>query len=103
AALGIPVKASLMKGRGNYLCRRKVSEAVLATQRLIAPDDIDKEGLVRIARWVDENEEGSRTELGFTPPGDLWDSLKTDRDSCPRTRCAFHQRCFFYRARRAAS
>ncbi len=105
AALNIPVKAALMKGRGNYVCRRKVHEAVESSRRLIDPDPgaYDAESLARIAEWARTHEDGSRSELGFVPPADLWEAVKSDRDSCLRTRCQFHQSCFYYRARRAAA
>lgn len=103
AALKIPIKAVLMKGRGNYLCRRKIHEISESSRRLIDDEGYDKEALSRVAEWAAKHEDGSRTELGFSPPGDLWEAVKSDRDSCLRTKCQFHQSCFYYRARRAAA
>jgi ATP-dependent DNA helicase DinG len=122
-ALGIPIQAALLKGRGNYLCRRKVAEQIAIGPSLVDPgfDEraerarsgwrgspkgdraIDASALTRIGEWAEAHEEGSRTELGFSPPGEIWDAVKSDRDSCLRTKCAYHQRCFYYRARRAAA
>ncbi len=106
AALGIEVKASLVKGRGNYLCRRKVAEALDHEARQVGPagggrPPEEYEALVRIGQWVRDNDEGSRAELGFVPPPEVWDDLRSDRDSCLRTKCGYHQRCYYYQARRA--
>ncbi|HVO31876.1 MAG TPA: ATP-dependent DNA helicase, partial [bacterium] len=106
AALGVEVKAALVKGRGNYLCRRKVAEAIDADARSIGesgrpPEEAEE--LVRIGDWVRDNPEGSRADLGFTPSPELWDDLRSDRDSCLRTRCAYHSRCYYYQARRASA
>jgi ATP-dependent DNA helicase DinG len=101
-ALGIPIQAALLKGRGNYLCRRKVAEQIAIGPSLMDPG-FDGSALTRIGEWAEAHEEGSRTELGFSPPGEVWDAVKSDRDSCLRTKCAYHQRCFYYRARRAAA
>lgn len=107
SALGIPIRAVVVKGRNNYLCRRKLAERLDEGARLIEPSGASSADamseLARIRRWADQNEDGSRTELGFSPSFELWDEIKSDRDSCLRTKCSFHQRCFYYRMRRAAA
>lgn len=105
-ALGLDVKAALVKGRGNYLCRRKVADALDQDARQVGEPERDPEeaeALVRIGQWVRDNDEGSRAELGFSPPAELWEDLRSDRDSCLRSKCSYHARCYYYQARRASA
>ncbi|MFP5355320.1 MAG: ATP-dependent DNA helicase [Gemmatimonadota bacterium] len=113
AALGLPIEAVLVKGRNNYVCRRKVAELASTQKTLIEPTGrgFAAGELERVARWIEEQGETdrpgdpipSRAEMGFVPPLDLWEEIKSDRDSCLRTKCPHHQTCFYYRMRRAAA
>lgn len=94
-------QAALLKGRANYLCRRKA-------QYLAAnPDFLDAgpktRQLADIFAWMDTTGDGSLADLAFQPDRELWDRLMCEPDNCLRARCPNFQDCFFYQARRHAA
>ena len=86
------LKAAVMKGRNNFLCRAKVY-------------DTDKQGLLKgfdeldwftqIKQWEKVTETGDRAELTFLPDdAELWGKLDARRDTCTGQKCPEFQRCF---------
>jgi len=99
-ASGIEFKAVLVKGRGNYLCRRRLQtagqEPGLFDSEIF--QDIDT-----LRDWAETTRIGSREELNFIPRAEAWDEVCCEVDQCSRVRCKQYQSCFFYRARRQAA
>jgi ATP-dependent DNA helicase DinG len=96
ASLGKKVKAVLVKGRGNYLCRRRLAETTLEPPL----DDLEYDELRSIAAWAETSENGSRSELSFLPREGLWSRVCSEADTCMGMRCPERERCFFLRLRR---
>lgn len=92
--------ACLVKGRGNYLCLRKL-DGVLDEPALF-PDGATEE-LQAIARWSETTRSGCLSDLTFHPSREVWDDLRCEADQCGRSRCPEFGRCFFYKARRDAA
>ena len=99
--LDIEFKAELMKGRGNYLCRRKA--AYLQRQPDFFGDEQTVSELQAILGWADKTQDGSLSDLAFVPDYETWESVACDGDNCPRIKCEFYNRCFFYNARQRVS
>lgn len=99
AALGVTVRAVLMKGRGNYLCPRRLREALEENSLFQEEDD----ELKAIAEWAARTESGSRSDLSFYPSDESWGRVNSDTDSCSPARCPNKERCFILRARREAA
>ncbi len=93
---GIEFRAALVKGRGNYLCRRKLEAAGAE------PGD-DGALIARLRQWAESAEEGSLQELGEELDPDLWDRLESSSDQTLRARCPHYNTCFYYQARRRAA
>ncbi len=97
---GLAFRAVLVKGRTNYLCRRRLDSATAE------PDlfDTEKTGEFQaIIEWSNQTEDGSREELSFLPSEQVWEEVRCEIDQCGRVRCSHFQECFFHRARRRAS
>ncbi len=92
--------ACLVKGRGNYLCLRKL-DGVLEEPSLF-PDSASEE-LQAIASWSETTRSGCLSDLAFHPSREIWDDLRCEADQCGRSRCPEFNRCFFYKARRDAA
>lgn len=92
--------ACLVKGRGNYLCLRKL-EAGQAEPTLFA--DAASEELSAIVAWSETTASGCLSDLSFHPSREVWDDLRCEADQCGRSRCTHFGRCFFYKARRDAA
>jgi ATP-dependent DNA helicase DinG len=89
---------SLVKGMGNYLC---LLRAETVQEGLFEIADEDEVGSISdILEWAKVTEDGSLSDLSFSPPDDVWDKVSAESDSCLRARCPYYSRCFFYRSRR---
>ncbi|MDR3124044.1 MAG: ATP-dependent DNA helicase DinG [Treponema sp.] len=98
-ALGKKIKAVLIKGRGNYLCRRRLADALLEMELF----DEHKDTLERIVAWAETTATGSRSDLSFLPPETLWSRVCSEADLCMGLRCPERERCFVLALRREAA
>jgi len=89
--------AVLAKGRGNYLCTRRLQ---FALQRQRALFDEFASDLERIRCWADETEDGSLSDLPFLPQHRVWDKVNSEHGNCRGRKCPHFQDCFYWRARR---
>ncbi|MGB3365705.1 MAG: JAB domain-containing protein, partial [Thermodesulfobacteriota bacterium] len=91
-------KYSLVKGMRNYLC---LLRAETIQEGLFEMADDDEVGSIDdILEWAKVTEDGSLSDLSFTPPDSVWEKVSAESDSCLRARCPYYSRCFFYKSRR---
>ena len=100
-ALGLDFTAVLMKGRSNYVCKRKARDLRRDASQLGAEDRLEE--IRQLLEWIGQTRDGSRSDLNFVPESDTWELLCCEADSCNRARCPFFSECFFYQARRDAA
>jgi ATP-dependent DNA helicase DinG len=101
-ALGIDFMASVMKGRSNYLCPRR-----LAAVRRRRPTSIGElRTLAKILVWLLETSSGDRGEISLRGPAEngIWQRLSAQDEGCALHRCEsiMQGTCPFYKARQAA-
>ena len=98
---GLPFEftAVLVKGRANYLCKRKFRELVQRDRAFVEEEDIPTLGAM--LAWEKTTGDGSKSDLPFNPRG-LWELVCSESDTCLRNDCQFYRECFFHRARREA-
>ncbi|MEN6477895.1 MAG: helicase C-terminal domain-containing protein [Rectinema sp.] len=94
-----PVKAVLVKGRGNYLCKVRLSEA-LDEEGLLADAD---HPLRRIAAWDESGSSGDRADLPFWPEDQVWNRICSEAESCLGLRCFHREECHLLSVRKAAA
>jgi DNA polymerase-3 subunit epsilon/ATP-dependent DNA helicase DinG len=102
AALNLDVRAAVMKGRGNYLCPRKVEY-----MRSHGPTNANEmRVLAKIIVWELENNSGDRNEINLTGPieREVWARLSAEDDNCTTETCLGRMSgtCAFHRAKQAA-
>lgn len=98
--LGLPVRACVMKGRQNYLCRTRL--AALEDEPLFE-DLAEREWLPRLSAWSRETETGDRAEIADMPDGlRLWRAVDARADTCTGTKCPEYERCFLTTLKRRA-
>ncbi len=86
------LKAALMKGRANFLCRQKVNQ-MEGQPVLKGIDEID--WFSQISDWAKLTETGDRSELTFLPDdAELWNRIDARSDLCSGQKCPEFQRCF---------
>jgi len=95
------VRWTLVKGRGNYVSIRRALLAAESQGSLFEEDRTDE--MARLLNWMEGTEDGSLSDLPFSPAEDTWDEVKSDPDICMRSRCAHFQQCFYQQSRRRAA
>ena len=98
--VGRPLRVELLKGRTNYLCRRRF-EALAAE----ATGSGTQELFARIRPWMEQTLTGDLAELESLRPGErlfLEARVASDIRFCAHSRCTPDTGCFFKRARARA-
>ncbi len=89
-----------MKGRNNYLCRKKLYE--LTDQPVLSGLE-EIEQYRAIAAWEKTTSTGDRAELAELPEASLlWHKLDARADACIGQKCSEWERCFITEMRRKA-
>jgi len=91
--------AVLVKGRRNYLSRRRLDTALgRAGSVFQQPEEFEQ--LRSIQAWSKETGDGSLSDLPFKPLGSVWDEAASDSGNCMGRKCPTYKECFYYAARR---
>ncbi len=99
AVIPLEFSAVLVKGRGNYLSKRRLANALERAQGLFRyPNEFDQ--LDDVARWAKASDDGSLSDLSFRPLPGVWDEVASDHGNCLSRKCPTFNTCFYYRARR---
>ncbi len=102
AALGLDLRAAVLKGRSNYLCPRR-----LELMRKHGPSTADEMRiLAKVLVWQMENISGDRTEINLTGPSEreVWVHISAEDDACTTETCLERTggACPFFRAKQAS-
>jgi ATP-dependent DNA helicase DinG len=105
-ALPVPVKFSftMLKGRANYLCTRRLQKAVQQSGNLFTTSEAVE--LQRIYEWSKTTTDGSLSDFEAEPDPKVWAQVCSERGLCSPKICGYpsdfakdHGVCFFQRAR----
>lgn len=96
---GLAVKAAVLQGRNNYVCKRRLGLAVAEDAGQDEPDP----ALAEVVRWEQVTAIGARADLPVDLPPTLWDRIESDSDLTLRVRCPHYESCHYYTARRRAA
>lgn len=91
--------AVLVKGRGNYLCQRRLWRAMSRAGSLFSQNE-ELSQLRKINAWSKTTSDGSLSDLDFRPAPQVWDEVASDHGNCLGRKCPRLEGCFYYRARR---
>lgn len=87
-----PVKYTLMKGRGNYLCKQDF-EAARSDLFILSDPNYQ-----RIQKWQRSDDcTGDVADLPFK--FDSWSEISSNLDTCRGAECHFYESCYYYRMR----
>lgn len=101
-----PVKFqfTMLKGRANYLCTRRLQKAMQQSGHLFTSSE--GEELQRIYEWSKETKDGSLSDFEIEPDVKVWTQVCSERGLCSPKICGYqsdfskdHPLCFFQRAR----
>ncbi|HEY3667374.1 MAG TPA: ATP-dependent DNA helicase, partial [Polyangiaceae bacterium] len=99
-ALGVPVRAALMKGISNYVCRRRLAE-FRASEESTRPKFV--RSLAMLDDWLAETESGDLAELaGVREDDPLRREVSSSSDTRIGAGCVYFNECYVTRMRREA-
>jgi ATP-dependent DNA helicase DinG len=94
---GEAFRYELAKGRGNYICRRKLDQYITSSLMKETPH-------ANLARQVQGMlgglSKGDREELSLPLPGEFFQEIRGDADDCMGKESPFHDQCFIQNARK---
>ena len=90
-------KVALLKGRGNYLCLRAVSEFFAAGFWTMSADE--QALMPAFIEWLHATEDGDLDSYEGLPRN----LLSCPGEECSGRRCPFYSKCFVYKARKRAA
>ena len=98
---GVRLRVCYMKGRNNYLCRKKLYD--LADQPILSGlEEINQYRAIQ--EWEKDTATGDRAELAVLPESSrLWDKLDARSETCAGQKCTEYDRCFITEMRRRAA
>jgi ATP-dependent DNA helicase DinG len=106
AALPEPVKFNftMLKGRANYLCTRRLQKAMQQSGNLFTSSEAEE--LQRVYEWSKTTKDGSLSDFEIEPDAKVWAQVCSERGLCSPKICGYqsdfgkdHGICFFQRAR----
>jgi ATP-dependent DNA helicase DinG len=101
-----PVKFNftMLKGRANYLCTRRLHKAMQQSGNLFTSSEAEE--LQRICEWSKKTTDGSLSDFDVEPDMKVWTQVCSERGLCSPKICGHpsdfakdHGVCFFQRAR----
>jgi ATP-dependent DNA helicase DinG len=102
----LPVKFNftMLKGRANYLCTRRLQKALQQAGNLFTSSEAEE--LQRIHEWSKTTTDGSLSDFDVEPDPKVWAQVCSERGLCSPKLCGYpsdfgkdHPICFFQRAR----
>ena len=92
----------LVKGRSNYLSKRRLERTIGKMTSLLG-SDIQYQQLRKINNWTRETNDGSLASMPLKPDREVWDEIVSDTGNCLRKKYNHFKDCFYFRARRRAT
>ncbi|HTU25811.1 MAG TPA: helicase C-terminal domain-containing protein [Pirellulales bacterium] len=99
SVMPIEFTAVLVKGRGNYLSRRRMEGAAARAASLFHSEE-EFDELRSILNWSKATTDGSLADLDHRPLPVVWDEVESDSGNCLGRKCPTYKECFYYLARR---
>lgn len=96
---GKDVKTVLLKGRQNFICKRRLHDA--KQEKDLFSDETDE--LELISKWADTSTTGNKSDLSFLPSENVWQRINSESDACMGMRCIYHDTCFVMQLRKEAA
>ena len=96
----------VLKGRGNYLCKRRYADFRMGSIQTKIDDEASQktvETVDEIDRWLNYTDDGSRSNMNSAISLDIWNEICADELACEKSKCRFFSSCFFFKARRRAN
>src|SRR5579862_3531344 len=102
--LPVSFNFTMLKGRANYLCTRRLQKAMQQSGHLFTSSEAEE--LSRIYEWSRKTPDGSLSDFEVEPDPKVWAQVCSERGLCSPKTCGYQSDfakqdavCFFQRAR----
>ena len=100
AALGLPLRLAMLKGRGSYVCQQRLA---MAQQAPTLPDRTSHRTLAQVQTWANTTRTGDLAEMPtLDERSPLIPLITSNRDNCLGSTCSFWKECHVNAARKEA-
>ncbi|MBX7046774.1 MAG: DEAD/DEAH box helicase [Ignavibacteria bacterium] len=97
--LPIEFKASLLKGRSNYVCPMRLAKAMTNSYSLF--DDEERSILDKIYQWSLKTPDGTLSDIHFKIPPAVWANVCSEMGICTHKTCGGENtKCFYHSAKK---
>ncbi len=93
-------KSVLVKGRSNYLCKRKLRNLQTIAGEIFEDQPEKETKLKKILNWADNTKTGTRSDIKFLIKSELWEKIASESELCLKTNCPHFSSCYFMKARK---
>jgi ATP-dependent DNA helicase DinG len=93
-------KAVLVKGRSNYICKRKLNRFKTLANENLFDDDKQQIQFQNTLQWLEEADTGTRSEMNFKIDNKIWEKICSETDLCLGANCPYFDKCYFMQARK---
>ena len=97
--MSLSLKAMLIKGRQNYICRRRVKDVLQEND--LTSEEIEE--LDELIKWLNETTTGDKASIPFMVREGLWQRVQSESDACLGIKCPFYESCFVIKLRKEAN
>lgn len=101
--VNLPFKATLLKGRRNYICQRKWLEAAMDMDKLFVASEL--KALINLVVWKEFTQTGDISEnssFDTTRDASVWKKVSSDSFLCNGRRCPYFKQCYLMDVRQKA-
>ena len=92
----------IVKGRGNYLCKRKLYNIDVTEKETDTEEERTEKNIIRNLIDWDKNvtRTGDRNELKYEISNSIWEKVNSEVDMCKGVKCPHYSKCHFFKARK---
>jgi len=92
----------IVKGRGNYLCKRKLYNIDVTEKETDTEEEKAEKNIIRNLIDWDKNvtRTGDRNELKYEISNSIWEKVNSEVDMCKGVKCPHYSKCHFFKARK---
>ena len=90
--LGVKLNYTLIKGRTNYVCRRKLDEFYLKNSK--------NEELKNILEDIEISKTGDRADIKNKDIFKIWNEIKSEKETTLSVKCPYYDKCYYYNTKK---
>ena len=90
--LGVKLNYTLIKGRSNYVCRRKLDEFYLKNNK--------NEELKKVLEDIEISKTGDRADIKNKDIFKIWNEIKSEKETTLSVKCPYYDKCYYYNTKK---